>query len=502
MVLWLNSSAVRTAIHNCPTWSAIAAALLVSAVAAPAQGQSFVTLAWDASSSSGIAGYRLYVGGTSHIYTNVVTVRNATTGTVTGLIRGGTYFSAVTSYNTDGIESEFSTEITFTIPLGNNIASSMELTSPASGAVYTAPATIQISAAVTTGAQKLMKVEFYNGATLLGTATGAPYSFSWNQASAGNYTLQAVAVYDSGSTLASAVVPVTVVAAQPPPELTFTADSGITAAPLVAKGETLAQAIETSVTNGGLALYTFHITNAGNYTVSAVVSAPNEGQNSFYVNIDAEPVDPLMIWDIPLCTRPLRHTVSWRGNGGPAASLAQYNPKVFTLSAGMHQLVIRGREANTMLGAITIAAVPPSLKIQKAANGAVVLSGTGQPNQPYKVLCSEDSAAWRTIGAVTTDPTGVFQFSDPAAGSQSIRMYRLLSVSVTSTRLRIGDAAGGFVTLNAEGQAGGAFTVLRSLDLKSWTGIGTMTLNGAGRGEFTDPVARGRLRGFYRLQEQ
>ena len=54
-------------------------------------------------------------------------------------------------------------------------------------------------------------MQFYNGATLLGTVAAVPYSFSWNNVSAGTYSLSAKAVYDSGSTATCAPVNVTCV---------------------------------------------------------------------------------------------------------------------------------------------------------------------------------------------------------------------------------------------------------------------------------------------------
>jgi hypothetical protein len=42
------------------------------------------------------------------------------------------------------------------------------------------------------------KVEFYNGATLLGTDTTSPYTYTWNSVGAGSYTLTAKAYDDGG----------------------------------------------------------------------------------------------------------------------------------------------------------------------------------------------------------------------------------------------------------------------------------------------------------------
>ena len=51
----------------------------------------------------------------------------------------------------------------------------MALTSPARGATFTAPATINMAANASDPENQLARVEFYNGTTLLGTDTSAPY---------------------------------------------------------------------------------------------------------------------------------------------------------------------------------------------------------------------------------------------------------------------------------------------------------------------------------------
>jgi hypothetical protein len=116
----------------------------------------------------------------------------------------------------------------------------------------------------------------------------------------------------------------------------------------------------TTLAASGQAVYTFNVSAAGNYVVSALVNAPSTDNNSFFVNIDAQPIDPTMIWDIPVTTGFASQTLSWRGNGtvsstSPSGLTAQFAPKVFSLSAGAHQLTIRGREGLTELATITVA---------------------------------------------------------------------------------------------------------------------------------------------------
>jgi hypothetical protein len=98
-------------------------ACLSASGAVPPTGQS-VTLAWNAGSSSTVAGYRLYYGGASRAYTNTMDVGNSTTATVSDLVAGATYFFAVTDYDIIGLESAFSDEASYTVPGGATLAAS------------------------------------------------------------------------------------------------------------------------------------------------------------------------------------------------------------------------------------------------------------------------------------------------------------------------------------------------------------------------------------------
>jgi hypothetical protein len=74
-----------------------------------------VTLAWDGSpGSDGIAGYRIHYGTSSRNYSGRISVENATLGSVSGLQIGVTYYFAVTAYDVNGYESDFSEEVTYT----------------------------------------------------------------------------------------------------------------------------------------------------------------------------------------------------------------------------------------------------------------------------------------------------------------------------------------------------------------------------------------------------
>ena len=75
-----------------------------------------VTLAWQASSGSGIAGYNIYYGLASGNYTSKVSVTGTTQTTITGLMEGRIYYFVVTAFTTTGLESLPSNQVSFQAP--------------------------------------------------------------------------------------------------------------------------------------------------------------------------------------------------------------------------------------------------------------------------------------------------------------------------------------------------------------------------------------------------
>jgi len=131
------------------------------------------------------------------------------------------------------------------------------------------------------------------------------------------------------------------------------------------------------VSSGGTAVYNFTITNAGNYEIQALVNAPSQNANSFYVNIDGQPQNSTMIWDImPITSGFEQRTVSWRGTG--SENNDQIVPKIFNLNAGPHQIVFVGREPYTALSSFTLV---PVASTQSATSHAISApSSTGPEN--------------------------------------------------------------------------------------------------------------------------
>ena len=91
-----------------------------------------------------------------------------------------------------------------------NVPPTVSLTTPVGGATFTAPATIAIAATAADSDGTVAKVDFYAGATLVGTDTTSPYAYTWSGAAAGSYAIKAIATDNSGAATTSALVNITV----------------------------------------------------------------------------------------------------------------------------------------------------------------------------------------------------------------------------------------------------------------------------------------------------
>src|SRR5712671_1015069 len=89
----------------------VAGTFLIFVAAFQASGQSEVIVSWNPSVDGSTIGYRVYQGTNSGAYTSVTTVGNLTEASFGGLQSGSTYYFAVTAYDTNSLESDFSSEI-------------------------------------------------------------------------------------------------------------------------------------------------------------------------------------------------------------------------------------------------------------------------------------------------------------------------------------------------------------------------------------------------------
>ena len=248
-----------------------------------------ITLTWDPNPESDLAGYRVYFGSASRGYTNLVDSGRSNTNTVTGLVDGATYFFSVTAYNTNGLESDYSNEVQLTVSNGTPptpIPPSVALTGVTAGATYTVPTTLNLGATVVANGNTVTKVQFLNGATVLGEDSAAPYALVVSNPAASAYSVAARVFYGTASTLDSVSVSFSVVN-PPPPTIALsgvTSGQSVTApatvnlgATVTANGNTITKV---QFLNGATVLgedasspyaYAWSGVSAGSYSLSAKV---------------------------------------------------------------------------------------------------------------------------------------------------------------------------------------------------------------------------------------
>ena len=76
-----------------------------------------LSFGWDPSNDPNVVNYTIYYGTESGVYPNAVRVGNVTTATLSNLVQGITYYFAATTTDTAGMESDYSQELSYVIPL-------------------------------------------------------------------------------------------------------------------------------------------------------------------------------------------------------------------------------------------------------------------------------------------------------------------------------------------------------------------------------------------------
>ncbi|MGA4644928.1 fibronectin type III domain-containing protein, partial [Limisphaera sp. 4302-co] len=75
-----------------------------------------VALAWDPSPDEWVTGYAIHYGTASGVHPVRVDVGNVTNAVIDGLQPGVTYYFVATAYTADGLESDPSNEVSYTVP--------------------------------------------------------------------------------------------------------------------------------------------------------------------------------------------------------------------------------------------------------------------------------------------------------------------------------------------------------------------------------------------------
>ncbi len=158
-----------------------------------------VTLAWD-TGASGTVGYTVYSGEATRVYSNRNDVGTVTTIKVDGLLEGATYYFAVTAYDAARLESNYSNEVSATIPYAPPVVAFSA--SPTSG---TAPTNVTFSN-TTTGQVTQWAWSFGDG------STGSEQSPTHAYSAAGSYYVTLTATGPGGTATKTLGTPIQIAA--------------------------------------------------------------------------------------------------------------------------------------------------------------------------------------------------------------------------------------------------------------------------------------------------
>ena len=140
-------------------------------------------LSWNAPSTNSngtpitdLAGYKLYVGNASRSYQQKLDMGKITNYSVANLTDGSTYYFAVTAYNSAGVESPYSTEVSKAFPAV--VTTHVITASSATGGTVTALSNTRVNAA-TSGTTTITSVTVNHAASqAFSIAPAAGYSIS------------------------------------------------------------------------------------------------------------------------------------------------------------------------------------------------------------------------------------------------------------------------------------------------------------------------------------
>ena len=357
---------------------------------------------------------------------------------------------------------------------GGNQAPAVSLSTPANGSTFAAAATITLSATASDPDGAVAVVEFYRGGTtLIGSDTTSPYSVTWSNAPAGNYTLTAVARDNAGATTTSAARSITVTAPGLPAGWTAT-DIGAPALggstqyvsgaftvegagidvwdrsdqfryvyqPFTGDIEITARVVSLENTDEwAKAGVMIRETLAANAVQTSLVVTPAHGTN-FYRRLatgDVTQPGPVGAVGAPYWVRLERRgstvTAFQSGNGVTWTSVGTASMSTPTMWVGLEVTSHNPAQAATAVFdnvtvRVPVVNQPPTISLTAPANGAVFtspasLSVGATASDPDGTIVRVDFYAWSTlIGSDTTSPYSV-TWSNVASGSYSLTAVAL-----------------------------------------------------------------------------
>jgi hypothetical protein len=341
------------------------------------EGDNEVTLAWDANSESDLAGYKVYYQSESESDPTVKDVGNVTTTTISNLEPGETYTIYVTAYNTSGLESDPSNQVTYTVlnQVPSAVAQSVSMDEDTSVAITLSgsdPEGRSLSYSVVTQPSE---------GTLSGTAPDLTYSPGANYNGTDSFTFKVNDGLDDSepATVSVDVTPVS----DPPVALNDSVERvegesvKMQAGKLIANdydvdGDTLSLASVSSPTVNGATVVV-----DGGWVIYMPPSGFAEADQFTYQVVD--------------------------GTGESAVGTVNISVR----SAETENKIIEAKltESNTLL-----------------------VQAVGIPGRTYAIQASESltDAQWETLATRTAGPNGVYEYEDVNGLDYAVRYYRAI----------------------------------------------------------------------------
>ena len=405
-----------------------------------AQSTATVTLAWDSSVSTNVAGYRVYYGEESSWFQYSQNAGPLTTTTIRNLEGGLTYFFTVVAYTITGVESDPSEEVYYLAPGGlpPNLPPTLDPIPNLTLPVDAPPTAIRLTG-ITPGAsdedQALtfsavssnpdvvsnLRVDFSpyvdSGTLTLTTAPGA------------NGVATITVTVDDGAARSNRVSRSFHVTVGTPvrTNLLVEAESGSVSGPLargVDSGASGGRYVYSTVDNSGSVNCRVNIPQADEYVVWCRVLSTDAGSDSFYVSVDGTTED---VYDTAIN--------SWGSNwqwtllNGRTTG----NPRRLSFSRGWHTLTFRSREADTRLDAVYVTNDPSFVPVEILAKPVVSpvpgleVSFNSPAGYRYNVQASDDLRTWTTLWRTSVASTNQhFAYVDSSTRPGARRFYRLL----------------------------------------------------------------------------
>ena len=481
-----------------------------------------VTLSWDSIANPLVAGYNIYYGGASGVYTNVINAGSNTSVTISNLINGVTYYFASATYSAAGAVSAFSSELSYIVPAAplsqpptlnpindvtmnaNAGAQTVNLTGIASGSAG-GNQVLTVTASSSNPSVVSSPTVNYTGTNSSGSLT-----FSPGGNASGSATIT-VAVDNGASSnnlvSRSFVVTIGLVTEQlrrmPGGQMVLTVSGP-------AGGSYVVQ------TSADLVHWTPFSTNTipPGGSVDVIDLNPNSPQKFYRAApyVASAPPTPTQsnfqlangVFNFTLSGLAGTYVIQWSTD---LVNWTSFSTNTIPPGGSIQITDPNATSAEKIYRAVPLpGSVPPAPRLSgfKLGNGVFSFVLNGPAGSNYVIQASTDLVHWTPFSTNTVSPDGAVAIVDLNPTFPQ-KFYRAASFNNSAflplpqlSGSKLGSAGFSFV-LN--GAAGHTYDIQATQDFSAWTVIGTVTMGANGSSNFTDTNSASFSRRFYRLHD-